>query len=238
MTSLFMASPKTSRRAFVHSMSVACALCAGLFTLRTAHAGSYEDFFVAVKRDDPSIMQDLAERGFDLNTPNPQGRHALHLALMEPALKVARFLAQHPNVNVNALTPEDENPLMLAVIKGHIELAKILISRDADVNKIGWAPLHYAASYSGPQAVEQAALLLDHHAYIDAESPNRTTPLMMAAQYGAQDVVELLLAEGADPLLTNELKLTALDFAVLGERPSAIESISAAIKARRPVGKW
>lgn len=227
-----------SRRVFVQALTLSGGLWAAWAPISLARAGSYEDFFVAVKRNDPSTMQELAERGFDLNTPNPQGRHALHLALMEPALKVAEFLAKHPSVDVNALTPQDENPLMLAVIKGHVDLAKVLLDRDADVNKTGWAPLHYAASYSGPRAVEQVELLLEHHAYIDAESPNRTTPLMMAAQYGVQEVVALLLAEGADPLLTNELKLTALDFAVRGKRPSAIESISAAIKARRPVGKW
>ena len=226
------------RRSFARHILAAGASLAVLGTAGQALAGSYEDFFVAVKRNDPSTMEELAARGFDLNTLSPQGRTALHLALMEPALKVAGFLARHPDVNVNALTPQDESALMLSVLKGHTELARVLIARDADVNKTGWAPLHYAASYSGPRATEQVELLLEHHAYIDAESPNGTTPLMMAAQYGVQEVVDLLLKEGADPLLTNQLKLTALDFAVRGKRPSAIEAMTAAIKARRPAGKW
>ena len=56
-------------------------------------------------------------------------------------------------------------------------------------------------------------LLLENHAYIDAESPNGTTPLMMAAHYGTPAAVKLLLEAGADPTLKNQLGLTAIDFA-------------------------
>ena len=71
--------------------------------------------------------------------------------------------------------------------------------RDADVNKTGWAPLHYAASGGTEQHLRIAALLLENHAYIDAASPNGTIALMMAAQYGSAEMVKLLLDERADP---------------------------------------
>ena len=85
---------------------------------------------------------------------------------------------------------------MMAAFKGHKELVRKLIARDADVNKTGWTPLHYAAT-SGH--LEVMLILLDEHAYIDAESPNKTTPLMMAAKYGTTEAVRLLLEAGADP---------------------------------------
>ena len=49
--------------------------------------------------------------------------------------------------------------------------------------------------------------------YIDAESPNKTTPLMMAARKGDLPAVKLLVQEGADLDLKNMLGLTAIDFA-------------------------
>jgi ankyrin repeat protein len=55
--------------------------------------------------------------------------------------------------------------------------------------------------------------LLDHDAYIDAESPNKTTPLMMASRAGHREVAEYLLSQGADLQAKNELGLTAVDFA-------------------------
>ena len=87
---------------------------------------------------------------------------------------------------------------MMAAIKGQADIAEKLIARDADVNKTGWTPLHYAAS-SGQLAI--ITMLIEKSAYIDAESPNGTTPLMMAAMYGTPAAVKLLLQEGADTQL-------------------------------------
>jgi hypothetical protein len=69
-------------------------------------------------------------------------------------------------------------------------------------------------------------LLLEHHAFIDPESPNGTTPLMMAARYGSGEAVKLLLEEGAVPTARNRLGLSALDFACMGERPDAIRLLA------------
>ena len=124
---------------------------------------------------------------------------------------------------------------MMAALKGHLELVRQLIGRDADVNKPGWTALHYAAT-NGHVAVMQ--LLLDHHAYIDAESPNGTTPLMMAAQYGSPGAVKLLLEAGADPLLKNQLGLTAIDFAQRANRKDSADLIAAFVRARAPRGTW
>lgn len=204
----------------------------------SSHAGSFEDYFVAVRRDNMSTVLALLLRGFDVNTLDEKGQHALHVALRADSLEVALFLAKLTGVNVNASTPQGETPLMIAALRGHIEVARALVAQGADVNKPGWTPLHYAATHAGPAARELVALLLEQHAYIDAESPNGTTPLMMAAQYGEPDVLRLLLDEGADPALRNQQKLSALDFAELGSRPTSAEIIRAHVKKSQPKGKW
>ncbi|HRK40096.1 MAG TPA: ankyrin repeat domain-containing protein [Burkholderiaceae bacterium] len=223
-----------ARRQWLLGVGAACAVaCAG-----TAQAGSFEDFFTAVQRDDAATLARLASLGFDLNTTNAQGQHALHLAMREPSSRVLTYLIQQPSVNVEARNPKDESPLMLAVLRGHWAVAKALLARGADVNKTGWAPLHYAASFNGKDAVEQVQWLLDNHAYIDAESPNGTTPLMMAAQYGSEEVARLLLQEGADAALRNQLQLTAIDFATRAGRASLAEVIGQAVRTRGPKAKW
>ena len=108
-------------------------------------------------------------------------------------------------------------------------LAKLLIDRDADVNKTAWTPLHYAAS-NGRLVVMN--LLLDHHAYIDAPSPNGTTPLMMAAMYGSPSAVKLLLEAGADPTIKNDLGLSAIDFALRDSKQESASLIQAFLQAR------
>jgi uncharacterized protein len=200
-----------------------------------AHAGAFDDWFVAIKRDDPQAVAELLKRGFDPNTVDPAGRQGLFMALQDGSLKVAQVLVASPKTKVEWRSPKDESPLMIASLKGHTELVRKLIARDADVNKTGWAPLHYAAT-GGHLEIMQ--ILLDENAYIDAESPNKSTPLMVAAQYGSTSAVKLLLEAGADPTLRNELGLSAVEFALRGNRPDAATLISAAIRARQPKGKW
>ena len=200
-----------------------------------SYAGSYDDFFVAIKRDDAATVSALLSRGFDANTLNPAGEHGLLLAVREPSLKVASVLINWPKVNVEARNRQDESPLMLAALKGLTEVCQQLIAKEADVNKPGWAPLHYAAT-NGHLAV--ISLLLDNHAYIDAASPNGSTPLMMAAHYGTAAAVKLLLEAGADPLLRNVQGLSAIDFAHRGNRLDSAEIIAAFIRSRQPKGVW
>ncbi len=203
-----------------------------------AWADSYDDFFAAIKRDDVNALRALATRGFDLNTLDPAGQHPLYLALRDEADRVALYLLGQQRVQVEHRNAKGESPLMMAALKGKPELVRRLIERGAEVNKPGWAPLHYAATHAGENSVAVVRLLLEHHAYIDAESPNRSTPLMMAAHYGHPRVLRLLLEEGADPLLKNEQGLGAIDFARRADRADAAEAIAAAIRARQPAGRW
>ena len=206
--------------------------------LNVSHAGSYEDFFSAVKRDDAQTAQQLLVRGFDANTLDPQRQNGLSMAIREPSPKVAQVLIDWPKTDLNILSAQGESPLMLAALKGQLELVEKMVKKGADVNKTGWTPLHYAASTG---QVKIISLLLENHAYIDAESPNGSTPLMMASMYGTVAAVKLLLEEGADPLLKNQQGLSALQFAQRANRPDAAEVLvngSRSTRAQRPPAKW
>ena len=201
----------------------------------SALAGSYDDFFKAIKEDNPVVLSNLMNRGFDVNTISPLGEYALILALREPRLKAARVLIGWPNLNAEVRSAQNESPLMLAALHGLLAECQGLIERGADVNKPGWAPLHYAAT-NGHLSVMQ--LLIEENAYLDAESPNGSTPLMMAAHYGTPSAVKLLLESGADPTLKNSLGLSAIDFAHQANRVESAAIISAFIRGRHPKESW
>ena len=174
-------------------------------------AGSYDDFIAAVTFDQPETIRKLLARGFDPNTPDEKGVAGLLLALKSESPKAAMVLAKHPQTNLNVQNKVGETPLMLAAINNQLELAKVLIENGADVNKPDWTPLHYAATRGHRDMMR---LLLDNDAYIDSESANGTTPLMLAAYSGTPLAVKLLLEEGADPTLVNHGQATALSLAL------------------------
>ena len=174
-------------------------------------AGAYDDFFKAIEFDRAEQVQQLLERGFDPNSPNPKGQPALMAAMQQSSSKVVDLLVNWPTTNLSIKNRQGETPLMLAALNNKLPLAKLLILRGADVNQAGWTPLHYAATRGH---IEMMRLMIDNSAYLDAESPNGTTPLMMAAHYGTPMAVKLLLEEGADPRIKNKLGLSAWDFSV------------------------
>ena len=198
-------------------------------------AGSYDDFFSAIKVDNAAAVSQLLARGFDPNTLNPAGQHGLILAIKEPSLKAAQALISAPKIDLNHLNASGESPLMIAAVKGELDLAEKMIKKGADVNKTGWTPLHYAAS-NGHIAVIK--LLLENYAYIDAESPNGSTPLMMASMYGSPEAVKLLVEEGADLMIKNQQGMIALDFAKTGKRLDSAEYLEKLTRSKRATGTW
>ena len=202
----------------------------------SAGAGSFDDFFRAVRSDNAGGVVELLNRGFDPNTRDEHGQTGLLIALREPSPKVIQVLLDSPKTNVELRNAKDESPLMMAALKGQQDLVTKLIARDADINKPGWAPLHYAATNGHVAIMKQ---LLDNHAFIDAQSPNGSTPLMMAAMYGSTAAVQLLLDEGADTQMKNDQGMTATDFAQRAGRSEAVGLLSKAVRAQRPSdGKW
>ncbi len=205
------------------------------FTYSICNAGSYDDFFKAIQLDDASSLTLLLTRGFDGNTRDARGQSGLYLAVRDKSLKAAAALMDWRKIDVEARTTTDESPLMIAALNGTTDLAQKLIAKGADVNKTGWAPLHYAATRGHTQMI---TLLLDNYAYIDASSPNGTTPLMMAAFYGTPQAVQQLLEAGADPLIKNTQGLTAIDFAQRNNRAGSAELIATFVRSKQPRGKW
>ncbi len=206
-----------------------------LLPLWAGAQSSYDAYFEAVRKDTVATVSRLLSLGFDPNTVNDKGNTGLLQALFEPSLKVVHELLAHPKLDVNVVNQNDESALMIAALRGHEDIVAKLLARQADVNKTGWTPLHYAAA-SGQ--VKIMRMLIEQHAFLDAESPNGTTPLMMAAGYGNGAAVKLLLDEGALPALKNQLGIDALAMARLHNRPDAIRLLSpqpaAPVKAQGP----
>ena len=191
-------------------------------------AGAFDDFFKAIVFDQVPVVGNLIYRGMDPNTPTEKGEPALVFAVRSGAPKTVAYLLKQPSIQIDATNMADETALMLAANANDLASANLLIEAGASVNRPKWTPLHYAAS-KGHTAMMR--LLIENDAYVDAESPNGTTPLMMAAYYASPNAVKLMLEEGADPLLKNQDGQTALDMALVKDKKLSVQYIRAFIEA-------
>ncbi len=172
---------------------------------------SYTEWFAAIQTDDVNRCRQLLQRGFDPNTVEPERFDTgLILAVRIKSWKVFAVLLEARGIQLDARSRNGDTALMVAAFNGEAAAAIRLIDKGAEINRPGWTALHYAAASGNLPILRK---LLAHSAYIDAESPNKTTPLMLAARAGHTKAVQLLLEEGADVLLKNELGLDAVDFA-------------------------
>lgn len=188
----------------------------------SAHAGSYDEFFAAIKRDHPAMMKGLLAQGFDPNTVDEVGSPGLVFALRIGSYEAAAVLIDSPKLLVNAANPQGETALMMACLRGQQTLAARLLQRGAALNRDGWSPLHYAAAGEDERMV---MWLLQRGADVNATAPNGNTPLMMAAQTGASASVEILLARGADVNRLNGMNLSAADIAEQSGRDNLAERL-------------
>ena len=198
-----------------------------------AFAAPADSMIKAVKFDDVSAVRKLLSQGVDPNLVDNTGTPLLVIAAREKSDKVGALLADNPNIDLEKLDPAGENAMMLAALNDDLNFVNMLIAKDAEVNKKGWTPLHYAATNGHDDMVK---VLLDHSAYIDSGSPNGTTPLMMAARGGHLSTVKLLLDEGADLRVKNQLGLTAVDFAKQYHEKDVAEGLAARLAAMQNQG--
>jgi len=104
----------------------------------------------------------------------------------------------------NAWAEDGFQPLGLASFFGHVDAARFLVERGAEVNSasrngLKVMPLHSAAA-TGDSDVryELAKLLLEHGADPNARQQDDFTPLMAADQHGDERLRRLLVEHGAN----------------------------------------
>ncbi len=199
-----------------------------------AYADPVRDLVVAAQMDNATQVKKLLGKGLSPNTVDPiTGESVLLVALREGSEGVIAELIADKRLKLEQTAPNGNTALMMAAFKRNKGAVLALLARGAVVTRPGWTALHYAAA-SGDRDI--AAILLEKHAYIDAESPSQLTPLMIAAREGQLDVAQLLLQEGADARLKNNEKLTASQIAVRAGHDhiaAAIDRHVAALPTRR-----
>jgi ankyrin repeat protein len=191
--------------------------------IRSYAEADLDKFFKSVVFNDVSTVSQLLNQGVDPNLIDRTGNTALLLALNEGSFQVARLLIESPKIDLEKPNLSNESPLMMAAFKGSLDLVKLLVdAHGVEINHAGWTALHYASTNGHTRIVEY---LLDKGAYVDPESPNKTTALMMAARGGHIQIVKLLLDHKADISLVNGAGMTVIEFAEQSNQKEIAEGL-------------
>lgn len=192
-----------------------------------AIAATPANWWVDIANDRASTVQQMLRAGTDPNQMSESGQPAIMQAIRDGAWEVYDLLARDSKTALNAININHETPLMYLAITGETARAQDLIQRGAQVNRLGWTPLHYAASKGH---VDTVRMLIANKAIINAPAPDGTTPLMMAAFSGSTDTVQVLLHAGADATTLNLDKHDAADWARLRKHTHLADKLDVLIE--------
>uniref|UniRef100_A0A452UI37 Ankyrin repeat and KH domain-containing protein 1 n=1 Tax=Ursus maritimus TaxID=29073 RepID=A0A452UI37_URSMA len=210
------ADPEVLRRL---TSSVSCALdeaAAALTRMRAENshnAGQVDTRSLAEACSDGDVnaVRKLLDEGRSVNEHTEEGESLLFSIFVQCVLKV--LLAMHANVEDRG-NKGDITPLMAASSGGYLDIVKLLLLHDADVNSqsaTGNTALTYACAGG---FVDIVKVLLNEGANIEDHNENGHTPLMEAASAGHVEVARVLLDHGAGiNTHSNEFKESALTLA-------------------------
>lgn len=162
------------------------------------------------------LKEFLEKNGYDPKLGYENKDTLLHFATtLKDAEAVRLLLEQNPEL-INQQNNDGETSLHIAMYKENVEIAKILLSRNACVNiydKDKRTPLH-EASYAGCR--ESVTLLIKANSKLNKQTcRQKLTPLHLAALAGHIDIVKLLVRAGSNPFLKDYRGNTAFDLAIM-----------------------
>jgi ankyrin repeat protein len=176
----------------------------------------WDALMIAAKSGYDNIVAQLLHFGADIRASDKKGNNALMYAVTGGHTNVVKAIFHYTDSAAPCLpNAVGMTPLMLALDKGNLEIAKLLIPHMENVNKIddtGSTALHYA-SEAGDDEIEIITMLLEKHAKLNIQDEDGATALMLAAAGGHVKTVKLLLEHGADASLKNNDGETAQQIA-------------------------
>lgn len=145
-----------------------------------------------------NVVQLLLDHGADVSTKTESGVSPLWTASFRGDLDLVSLLvSKEETLNILDHPAYTYTPLNIALSQGHLEIVKVLLNNNADVQtmtKVGWTPLHLASRKGDLEIVK---ILIDKGAEINSTDRRGWTPLDLASSRGHVNVVKLLLEEGA-----------------------------------------
>eukprot|EP00287_Rhodomonas_sp_CCMP768_P002789 CAMPEP_0196734666 /NCGR_PEP_ID=MMETSP1091-20130531/13326_1 /TAXON_ID=302021 /ORGANISM="Rhodomonas sp., Strain CCMP768" /LENGTH=369 /DNA_ID=CAMNT_0042078201 /DNA_START=39 /DNA_END=1147 /DNA_ORIENTATION=- len=197
-------------------------------------------------RNDPDMLRSqveaVLEAGFNADgTKSGVEVQSLHAAARKGDASAAKALLDSKcEVDVEQ-TKDGVTPLMFAASWGHIEVANVLLSANADVNHASHAgdtALLFAASGNHPQI---AKTLLEHRANVNHQASGTETAALLAVSKGNTAVLGVLLEGKADVNIRSQHGIVPLHYASrMGhtESVSLLISANADLEARQSENQW
>mmetsp|Transcript_13922 Transcript_13922/g.20821 ORF Transcript_13922/g.20821 Transcript_13922/m.20821 type:complete len:274 (+) Transcript_13922:102-923(+) len=152
---------------------------------------------------------------------------ALHLATRNQHTEVVKILID-AGASCTAVNGYGNSALHEAIREDCEEISELLLAQGCDVNlpnHKGSTPFHFLCYHeqATPGHLEFARKLVKHGADIHARDGRGMTPFLVCCSSGREDLIDLLLEEGADPTVRDGSGRSAHDIAEFHRHPHIMQ---------------
>jgi len=181
----------------------------------------------AASFQDPFYVESLLLHGLLPEQKDSQNHLPIHYAAMSGGLRVCKLLLQKNTVNET--TSGGATPLIVAIQNHQADAVHLFLRNKAKLTFLagGYTTLHSALHEGNFEII---ASILQHRqiaSFINVNSLEGGTPLMLSCELDNKNLVDQLLALGADPSVSRHDGLTAIEIAVQRNCLPVLESLLA-----------
>ncbi|AKJ41080.1 ankyrin repeat domain-containing protein [Pragia fontium] len=177
-----------------------------------------QEFLLAAEKGQLNVLESCLQTGLDINVTNRQGRTAIIIASLHKQYECVSFLL-HAGADINIQDQTCFNPFLLSCLNNDLQLLRIILPANPDLTVltrfggVGITP----ASEKGHvdivrELLEKTNINVNHTNFLG------WTPLLEAIVLNdggkkQQDIVKMLLDNGANPHMTDKYGKTPLELA-------------------------
>ncbi|XP_067661991.1 ankyrin-3-like [Haliotis asinina] len=154
---------------------------------------------LAAENGHKDVVEMLVDKGADLSLVDETEDNVLHCACRGGDAGVVKYILSKNRVDIDRRGLHELTPIMMARRCKHREVVELLLSKRADGSLRYYNHKNMLLSASREGDMEVVKFVLSQNIVdVDSRGPRKKTPVMLAAQYGYKEVVELLVENGAD----------------------------------------
>ncbi|XP_067660925.1 ankyrin repeat domain-containing protein 50-like [Haliotis asinina] len=145
------------------------------------------------------VVKLLVSKGANIKLVDRFGINILHSACLGGDVEVVKYVLSQNMLDINSRVKCGRTAVMLAAGNGNKDLVQLFVDKGADVSlldKTGDNILHCACRGGGAEVLKY--ILSKDMVDINSLGHRKRTPVIVAAERGHEEVVELLVKHGAD----------------------------------------
>ncbi|XP_046330941.2 ankyrin repeat domain-containing protein 17-like isoform X1 [Haliotis rufescens] len=196
---------------------VQCVISRRLVDINSRGNHGYSPVMMAAERGHKEVVTLLAQEGCDMSHVTNGGNNILHVTCTGGDVTMVKCLLLMNIVDINSRGTNERTATMMAVLKGHSAVFELLVSEGSDLSPVSSNNnniLHEACEGGDVSIVNY--IISKGVVAINSRGKYDRTPVMVAAEFGHTNVLELLVREGGDVNVRSSEGNTILHAACLG----------------------